>query len=82
MRITVYGPGCPKCVKTEEVARQAVQQLGIDAEVVKVKDIAEMAKAGVLMTPALAVDGRVAIKGRVPEVSEVVSLITTTLEGK
>jgi len=82
MRITVYGPGCPKCVKTEDVARQAVQQLGIDAEVVKVKDIAEMAKAGVLMTPALAVDGRVAIKGRVPEVSEVVSLITTTLEGR
>ena len=79
MKLTVYGPGCARCQQTEQVARHAVQQAGVEAEVEKVTDVREMAKAGVLMTPALAIDGRIVISGKVPDVSEVVSLITSAM---
>ncbi len=82
MRITVYGPGCAKCVKTEEAVKQAVQQAGIEAEVEHVKDIVQTAKAGILMTPGVAIDGKVVSGGRVPEVAELVSAIMTAQEGK
>ncbi len=75
MKLTVYGPGCAKCKQTEKIARQAVVDAGVEAEVEKVSDILEIAKAGVLMTPALAIDGEVLVKGKVPKVDEVVSLI-------
>lgn len=81
MKIIVYGPGCAKCVKTEEVAKEAVQQAGIEAEIAHVTDIAEIAKAGVLMTPGIAIDGKVVVKGKVPEVAEMVSHITSALAG-
>jgi small redox-active disulfide protein 2 len=80
MRLTVYGPGCAKCLQTEDVAKEAVQQAGIDAEIEHVTDIVAMAKAGILVTPALAIDGKVMLKGKVPEVSEVVSLVMSALE--
>jgi small redox-active disulfide protein 2 len=80
VKITVFGPGCAKCVKTEEIVKQAVEQAGIEAEIEHVSDIVAMAKAGILMTPALAIDGKVVMKGKVPEASEVVSLITSALE--
>ena len=79
MKLTVYGPGCARCQQAEAVARHAVQQAGVEAEVEKVTDVREMAKAGVLMTPALAIDGRIVISGKVPDVSEVVSLITSAM---
>jgi small redox-active disulfide protein 2 len=81
MKLTVYGIGCPKCMKTEEVAREALKQLSVEAEVEKVKDIGKIAKAGVLMTPALAIDGKVVASGRVPDVAEVVSHIATAMHG-
>ncbi len=79
MKLTVYGPGCPRCEKTAEVVREAAKEAGVEAEVEKVTDVGEMAKAGVLMTPALAIDGKVVISGKVPEVSEVVSHITLAM---
>jgi len=79
MKITVYGPGCPKCVKTEDVVKEATQQAGVEAEITHEKDIAEIAKAGVLMTPGVAIDGKVVVKGKVPEVAEMVSHITSAL---
>jgi len=82
VRITVYGPGCAKCVKTEEAVKQAVQQAGVAAEIEHVKDIAEIAKAGILMTPGVAIDGKVVSKGKVPGVAELVSAIMTAQEGK
>jgi small redox-active disulfide protein 2 len=83
MRLTVYGPGCTKCVQTEQVVKQAVEQAGIEAEIEHVSDIVAMAKAGILVTPALAIDGKVVMKGEVPEAPEVVSLITSALaEGR
>jgi len=81
MRITVYGPGCAKCKQAEEVARRAAAQAGIEAEVEKVTDIGQMAKAGVLMTPAVAVDGKLVVKGKVPDEAELVTYITSALAG-
>ncbi len=69
--ITVYGPGCMRCQKTEEIVRQAVEAAGIQATVVKVSDIQQMVAAGVFSTPAVAVDGVVKLSGRIPKAEEV-----------
>jgi small redox-active disulfide protein 2 len=69
--ITVYGPGCMKCQKAEEIVRQAVEAAGIEATVVKVTDMQAMVAAGVMATPAVAVDGVVKLSGRIPKVDEV-----------
>jgi small redox-active disulfide protein 2 len=82
MTITVYGPGCAKCVKAEEAVRAAVTQSGVEAEVAHVTDIAEIAKAGILMTPGVAIDGKVVSKGKVPDVAELVSAILTAQEAR
>ncbi|MGQ9731608.1 MAG: thioredoxin family protein [Candidatus Zipacnadales bacterium] len=82
MKITIYGTGCPKCIQAENVAKQAVAQAGVEAEIEHVKDIAEIAKAGVLMTPGVAIDGKIVSKGKVPDVAELVSAIMTAQEGQ
>jgi len=69
--ITVYGPGCMKCQKAEEVVKQAVEVMGIQATVVKVSDIQKMVAAGIMSTPAVAVDGVVKLAGRIPKLDEV-----------
>ncbi len=82
MRITVYGPGCVKCAQTEQAVRQAVEQAGVEAEVVHERDVAQIARAGILMTPGVAIDGKVVSKGKVPGVPELVSAIMTAQEGE
>lgn len=64
MVIKVLGPGCPNCHKMEEMARQAVKELGIEAEVVKITDIAEIARHGILSTPGLIVNGKIKHSGK------------------
>jgi small redox-active disulfide protein 2 len=77
MRIQVLGTGCPKCEKLAEHVRQAVEKAGIvDAEVEKVTDIMQIMKYGVMITPALVVDGDVKFMGRVPGVEEIVGILT------
>lgn len=76
-KIRILGTGCPKCKKLFEVAQQAVNDFGIDAEVSKVEDINDILGFGVMMTPALVVDGEVKVTGRVPRPEEV----KTILEG-
>lgn len=71
MRVEILGTGCPKCETLAAYAKQAVAQLELDAEIVKVTDINEIASRGVLMTPALAVDGEVKFSGRLPSVDEI-----------
>jgi small redox-active disulfide protein 2 len=75
MRVQVFGPGCAKCKSLAENVRQAVTDLGLEAEVEKVEDLREMAKAGVLSTPALAIDGKVRLSGRVATVAEIRALL-------
>jgi small redox-active disulfide protein 2 len=75
-RIQILGTGCPKCKKLAENAEAAAKALGIEYELVKVTDISEIMKFGVMMTPALAVDGVVKVAGKVPSVDEVKPLLS------
>ena len=72
-KIQVFGTGCPKCNQLEANAKVAVAKLGIEAEVIKVKGINEIAAAGVMMTPALAIDGEVKVAQKVASVDEITS---------
>lgn len=71
MKIVVYGPGCARCRETERVVRHVVDQLGVAANVEKVSDYQAMAAAGVLTTPAVAIDGVLKVSGRIPKAEEV-----------
>jgi small redox-active disulfide protein 2 len=71
MKVQILGTGCPKCRKVAEIATTAVEELGVEAEVVKVTDINEIMNFGVMMTPALAVDGDVKVSGKVPSLDDV-----------
>ena len=79
MDIKVLGPGCANCQKLEKLAREVVQEMGIEASIEKETDIKEIAKAGVLMTPGLVVDGEVKVSGKVPSKAEVTQIITTAM---
>ena len=71
MEIKVCGPGCANCTKAENVVKEAVADAGIDAQVLKISDFAEMAKLGVLSTPAVIVNGQIKCVGKVPTKNEV-----------
>jgi len=75
IKIEVLGTGCPSCQATMSNAQAAVSQVGIQAELVKVNDISEITARGVMMTPALAVDGEVKVAGKVPPVDEIKGLL-------
>lgn len=73
--VQVLGTGCPKCEKLKHNAEEAVKQAGIEAMVEKVTDINVITGFGVMMTPALAVDGEVKLVGRVPSPDEIQKLL-------
>jgi small redox-active disulfide protein 2 len=75
MKIEILGAGCPKCKKLAERAERAAQELGIAYELKKVTDINEITAYGVMMTPALAVDGVVKIAGIVPALEEIKNIL-------
>ena len=66
-KLQILGTGCPKCKKLAENAEAAAKALGIEYTLEKVTDINEIMKFGVMMTPALAVDGKVKVVGKVPD---------------
>jgi small redox-active disulfide protein 2 len=74
-KITVYGPGCIKCQKTEATVRQVLAETGVHALVEHVTDMPAIVAAGIMATPAVAVDGVVKLKGRVPTADEVRQLL-------
>jgi small redox-active disulfide protein 2 len=75
MKIAVLGTGCAKCTKLYDTAREAVAALGLDAEVQKVSDIQQILAYGVMITPALVVDGQVKLAGKVPTVDELKAML-------
>ena len=75
MDIKVLGPGCAKCHTLEKNTREAVKELGLDAEVSKVSDLNEIAGYGVFITPGLVVDGEVRLAGKVASKSEIKKLL-------
>lgn len=74
-KLQILGTGCPKCKKLAELTEAAAKQLGLDYELVKVTDINQIVGFGVMMTPALAVDGQVKVVGKVPSIAEIAKLI-------
>lgn len=76
MEIKILGTGCTKCKNLEKSTRLAVEQMNLDANITKVEDIVEIMQSGVMTTPALVADGKVIVKGRVPSVEEIKSLLT------
>ena len=73
-KIQILGTGCPKCKKLAENAEAAAKASGIECEIEKVTDLNEIMKFGVMMTPALAIDGEVKITGKVPSIEQLEEL--------
>ncbi len=78
MLIEILGPGCVKCQKLEEITKQAVNELGIDAFINHVRDFQSIANYGVMVTPALVVDGVVKVAGRVPALEDIKKMISSS----
>jgi len=75
MEIKILGTGCPSCKALEEAVRKAVMEMNLDAQIIKVEDMAEILNFGIMTTPALVVDGKIALKGRVASVEEIKKLL-------
>ena len=75
-KLQILGTGCPKCRKLAENTEAAANEMGIEYELEKVTDINEIMKFGVMMTPALAVDGDVKVVGKVPEPDAIKDMLT------
>ncbi|MCP4745240.1 MAG: thioredoxin family protein [Desulfobacteraceae bacterium] len=75
MKIQILGAGCPKCKKLAEAADAAAKELQLDYELEKVTDINQIMAFGVMMTPALAVDGDVKVVGKVPAIEEIKGIL-------
>ncbi len=75
-KLQILGTGCPKCKALAENVEAAAKELGIEYELEKVTDINEIMKFGVMMTPALAVDGEVKVVGKVPSTEEIKEMLS------
>ncbi len=75
MKIQVLGTGCPKCKQLEESVKKALAASGKSADVEKVEDLAKILEAGVMMTPALVIDGKVASSGKALSPEEIAKLL-------
>ncbi len=76
MEIKVLGTGCAKCKKLEERTKNAISELGVEASIEKVEDIYKIMQFGVMNTPALVVDGKVVMSGRLPGDKELIELLS------
>ena len=74
-RLQIFGPGCPKCKKLAEATEEAAKTLGIEYSLEKVSDLVQIMNHGIMMTPALAVDGEVKVVGRVPTPDEIKKML-------
>jgi small redox-active disulfide protein 2 len=74
-KVQVLGTGCRKCIKLTENAEKAAKVLGLECEIEKIIDINQILKFGVMMTPALVVDGKVRITGKVASVEEIKQIL-------
>lgn len=76
MEIKILGTGCPKCKTLEKLTREVVEKNGFNATVIKVDDITEILKYHIMATPALVVNEKVEIKGRVPSEAEIKEILS------
>ena len=75
MKLQILGTGCVKCDKLYKHAQQAVQELGIEVELEKVTDLKDIMAFGVMVTPALVIDGQVKTSGKVPSAEDIKQMI-------
>ena len=75
MKIEILGTGCPKCKKLNALVEEAVSELGVLVEIIKVTDINKIIDYGVMVTPALVIDGDVMVAGKIPEKEEITKWI-------
>ena len=75
MQLLVIGPGCAKCKTLAQFTEQAAKELGLSYELNKVTDLKQIMALGVMMTPALAVNGTIKVAGRVPSVDDIKKLL-------
>ena len=75
MKVEILGTGCSKCRDTEKIVRQVVDELEMDIEIYKVDSVEDIVERGVMMTPAVAIDGEIKITGRVPDEAELIRLL-------
>ena len=75
MKIEIFGSGCPKCKVTEKNVRKAVEDLKIQVEIIKIDDLQEIINRGVMMTPAVFIDGKAKVLGRIPSPDEIKKLL-------
>ncbi len=78
MKLEILGTGCSKCKKLYDLVSEAVRESGISADVIKVENLNDIMNYNVISLPALAIDGKVALAGRVPSKDEIRKLITGT----
>jgi small redox-active disulfide protein 2 len=74
-KIQILGTGCPKCKKLAEFAQQTAEELGIEYEIEKITKINDIMKFGVMVTPALVIDGEVKTAGKVPSIEEMKNML-------
>ncbi len=75
MKIEVLGTGCPKCMSVEQNVKKALAELAVPADVEKVTDIQQIIQRGVMSTPALVIDGKLILQGKIPTVEQLKELI-------
>lgn len=80
MKIQVAGPGCPRCHEAEKNVREACSQLNLSADILHVTDIKEIAKLGVIFTPAVIVNGKIVTSGRTPSIEEIKKILSKIRE--
>ena len=79
MEIIVLGTGCQKCATLEKLTKEAVAELGVEANITKEEDIMNIMSYGILNTPGLVIDKKVVLSGRVPSVKEIVEIINQNI---
>jgi small redox-active disulfide protein 2 len=79
MEIKILGIGCAKCKTLEKITREVVEQNNFQATITKVEDIVEIMKYNIMATPALVVNGKVEIKGRVPSADEIKNVLMKSI---
>jgi small redox-active disulfide protein 2 len=82
LNVKILGSGCPNCKKLEAIARQAVEQLGIQAQVIKVTDYTEIMAYNIMSTPGLVINEKVVSYGRIPSPAEVTTFLTSALDSE
>ncbi|HSJ59042.1 MAG TPA: thioredoxin family protein [Anaerolineae bacterium] len=79
MEVKILGTGCPNCKRLEKVTRDALAEMGVDADVSKVTDMVDILSYNIPATPGLVIDGQVVSYGRIPPKAELTTMITTAL---